>query len=127
MAKITPNLYLTMPEADDYMDPQVLADNFKKIDDGWASAYAIQVKISASIWSATAPFQATITWPGMHSGWCPGSPVAASTGNLERDLLILDNAAKINRIDTEQNRIVFTCYTERPSVDLTLNIPRLRM
>lgn len=75
------------------------------------------VTLLASGWSETAPYKQTVSVSGVLESDKPHYCVVYS-GVLETDITLKEAFAKVDDLDTSNGEMVFTCFEEKPEVDI---------
>lgn len=83
------------------------------------------VTLRSSGWSASAPYTQTVAVPGITEAWIPGAAVLAPTGSMAGDLEAEDALGCVHLVTSGNGQLRFTCYEEKPGVDISIRIPGL--
>jgi hypothetical protein len=86
-----------------------------------STLFFTEVTLGASSWSAGAPYTQTVDLAGINSADTPHYGVVYS-GVLQNDIVLKNEFAKIDDLDTYDGYMVFTCFEEKPDVDITVQI-----
>lgn len=77
-----------------------------------------QVTLPASGWSASAPYTQSVALEGILAADCPHYGVVYS-GNWEAEK---EAFSLVDKLETGENTLTFTCYEEKPECDLILQL-----
>ena len=80
-----------------------------------------QVNLTASGWSGSAPYKQTISVDSILSSDTPHYGVVYSN-NTETALAQKEAFALVDDLDTADGSVTFTCFEEKPEVDLTIQM-----
>lgn len=83
------------------------------------------VTLRSGDWSAGAPYTQTVAVPGMTEDWIPGGAVLVPTGSAAGDLEAAQALGCVHLISSGSGQLRFTCYEEKPGVDIAVRIPGL--
>jgi hypothetical protein len=107
---------IAAPEADDD------AVNKKYAEEYANSLHKLfSVNLPASGWSASAPYTQTVSVEGIFGTDTPHYGVAYSS-NSETALAQKEAFAMVDDLDTTDGSVKFTCFEEKPEVDLTVQL-----
>ena len=102
---------------------QAAAENAEKNAKDYAGSLhkLLTVAVPASGWSASAPYTQTVSVSGILSSDTPHYGVAYSS-NAETALAQKEAFAMVDDLDTSNGSVKFTCFEEKPEVDLTIQL-----
>lgn len=103
---------IAAPEAEDDAANKKYADSLHKL---------FSVNLPASGWSASAPYTQTVSVSGILSSDTPHYGVAYSS-NAETALAQKEAFAMVDDLDTSNGSVKFTCFEEKPEVNLTIQL-----
>lgn len=78
--------------------------------------------LSASSWSDTTPFTQTVTVSGIEATDNPIADLDVSGANAQSYDALAEAWACVSRITTDANTITATCFTDKPSTDITVRM-----
>lgn len=81
------------------------------------------VTLTAAGWSSTAPYTQTVTVSGITTSWVPGFPVAADAGSVDANKAVQTALSCLSTIESGSGNLVFTCFTTKPAVNMTIRVP----
>ncbi len=84
---------------------------------------AVEVTLTAAGWSSTAPYTQTVNVDGMTDNFKPGYPVIETSAVIATDLAMQDARECLDLIASGNGVLTFTCYENKPDVDMTLYVP----
>jgi hypothetical protein len=102
---------------------QAAAENAEKNAKDYAGSLhkLFNVNLPASGWSGSAPYTQTVSVSGILSSDTPHYGVAYSS-NAETALAQKEAFAMVDDLDTSNGRVKFTCFEEKPEVNLTIQL-----
>lgn len=83
------------------------------------------VTLRSGAWSANAPYTQTVSAAGITEAWIPGAAVLVPTGSAAGDLEAEQALGCVNLVTSGNGQLRFTCYEEKPGVDISIRIPGL--
>ena len=84
-----------------------------------------EVFLTASGWSKNAPYTQVVDLAGITSDDTPHYGIVYS-GILQDDIVLKNEFTKIDDLDTYNGYMVFSCFEEKPIVDMTVQIEAQR-
>ena len=111
---------IAAPEADDDAVNKKYAEEYAK-DYADSLHKLFSVNLPTSGWSASAPYTQTVSVSGILSSDTPHYGVDYSS-NAETALAQKEAFAMVDDLDTSNGSVKFTCFEEKPEVDLTIQL-----
>lgn len=84
------------------------------------AAKSFSITLNASSWSASAPYSQSVTANGVLATEYPLVPTIVSANDVTTDKARQEALACISRISATANTLTFTCFDEKPTVNLPL-------
>lgn len=88
--------------------------------------FLAEVTLSASGWSTNAPYTQTVDLAGINRADTPHYGVVYS-GVLQDDIALKEEFSKVDDLDTYDGYMVFTCFEEKPEIDIPVQIEAQRL
>ena len=101
------------------------------IDDLQATKYVV-ANLTATGWSDSAPYSQSVTISGIDDNWVANIPVCIpptytdGSVNMEEAMKILEQVSYINFIESSTNTLKFICPNNKPTLDMSLRITRMK-
>lgn len=90
--------------------------------------YSVSVTLPSNGWVGdAAPYTQTITVDGMTEDWKPGqaSPDSTEVVTLDGKIAVKEAFACINEITSGTNALTFTCFSDKPAITISVDVPGL--
>ncbi len=106
--------------------------NYEHTRDSWpwqrlaVGPTILEAKFSASGWSGSAPYTQTVTVEGVRASDNPIADVKFTTGNNSTAMNEASNSGFVTYIETQNGKVVATCVSAKPTVDLTFRLLIIR-